>query len=1579
MKMIIDAQGNRESLQSLDAKLDEVLARLDAEESAVREQKLALAEILRQYTPYSFFIVPSVAMLLDWNERFLAFITQRSAAIQVDFIAQPDGRGFLLCLTEDAPFLLHSLQLCFGRNEVDFQVVCHPILQVVRDQDGVLQGLGTERSLGSAEAFIVFEIAGMGSLSPEQLVAAVRETVVSVQGVFWDQEELASRVREVATHCSPSEQAFWDWLLDENFLLFSFRQIQLGGEGGSISWAKEDPGSALGLEWEVVDLVPGEKRPLAELNEKFRGRMLRPTRIVVEEIDRRSPIYKDQRLTYIGLRDETDGCQIEYAFLGLFTTKAIEDPTLKISYLNERIEVALNGLSIPRGCHDYRKTIEIFNSFPKVELFFMADSEILEIVRSFTHLYRHGAVKVVPAHSLAVRGLTLLVILPGEFYSTTSLTRMESFLTRFFKADLVSTRIIHMSRTYLSLHVTIQTDAFDLSFDPDRLEHGLTAISRPWVQTLKKLLERRVENRKGKELWSRFGIHLPEEYQHLIHPRFAVRDLVNLTTLTETGHDGFDLWGPFGGDEPFFRLQYYSLAPSYLNDLLPCLDNFHLKVIDEVDFVLPTEGQAIYIKSFAVRSGPGGLSLGTIREPLLEALTIMRQGQLENDSLNKLMVLTRLDWQQVDLFRAYRNYYFQLGSPYTKLRVANALINNPALAELLYCYFAGRFNPDSGYADLLEREEKALMPVRLELIEALAKVTDVNEDNILRILFNLIDSTVRTNFFLRRDQADYFVSFKISAIGIIDMPAPRPLFETYVHSPTMEGIHLRGGMVARGGIRWSDRPDDFRTEVLGLMKTQMTKNALIVPVGSKGGFIVKTPFTTREAGGELSKAAYQTLMRGLLDLVDNRVGNQIVKPKRVVAHDDDDPYLVVAADKGTAHLPDTANGVSADYGFWLKDGFASGGSQGYDHKKLGITAKGAWECVQRHFRELGVDVQSDPVTVVGIGDMSGDVFGNGILLSRAIKLVAAFDHRHIFLDPNPDPEASWQERQRLFNLPRSSWDDYGRTLISKGGGVFSRELKEIPLSPEVQGWLKLRHSSIDPQGLISLLLASEVDLLWNGGIGTYVKASSEKHQDAGDRANDGLRIDALQLRARVIGEGGNLGMTQRARIEYALAGGRINTDAIDNSAGVDCSDHEVNLKIFLHYLMEQGKVKDLAERNRLLEQMTDEVSRAVLRNNYTQSLCLSLDQLRCQRELGQFSDLMARLSDVGLLDRGGEVLPGNKELQARPGKVLARPELSILLAYSKMQLYQALLEDELDLTATADHYLREYFPERIQEQFTEDIGQHPLGREIAATMITNHLVDSAGAAFCDRVSRATGRGLPQVALAYLVLDQMLAASRLRQGICQLDNRLPTERQHELLLAVEDRLAEMVQWGLNNGFDLTLNQDRVVALQRDLDDFRSGVTSVADADAADLLAAGMPETLIMKLAGLAQLRDFLPVVALARQRQLAVATVTANYLEIKQYLQIDSLLSGIEQVVVHDQWDRQAAGTLASQFEAITFDLTGLIFDRAGNAEPAVVGYFQQRRQLVKAYRGLQQKLAQEKPTDLHPFVVLLGSLRRLAV
>ncbi|MDH3999244.1 MAG: NAD-glutamate dehydrogenase, partial [Desulfuromonadales bacterium] len=886
------------------------------------------------------------------------------------------------------------------------------------------------------------------------------------------------------------------------------------------------------------------------------------------------------------------------------------------------------------------------------------------------------------------------------------------------------------------------------------------------------------------------------------------------------------------------------------------MENLSLTVVDETDFNIEVDERPVYLKSFAIRSDhPDALPLVAQQHNLLQILNGLRCGAVEDDYLNRMLILTGLDWQQIDLFRAYRNYYFQLGNPFTKRRVAFTLINNPKATLLLYRYFEARFLPKPEWADPLQREEEALMPVRLELAEVLEHIEDINEDRILRSLFNLIDSTIRTNFFKRRDDDDYFLSLKISAIGVIDMPFPRPMYETYVHSASMEGIHLRGGKVARGGIRWSDRPDDFRTEVLGLMKTQMTKNALIVPVGSKGGFIVKTKFTTREEGGELSRQAYITLMRGLLDLVDNRVDGAIERPDGVTVYDDVDPYLVVAADKGTAHLPDTANGVSIDYNFWLGDAFASGGSVGYDHKKLGITARGAWECVKRHFRELGKDIQNESFTVVGIGDMSGDVFGNGMLLSTQIKLLAAFNHMHIFLDPDPDPETSWQERQRLFDLPRSTWADYDAKLISSGGGVFDRASKEIPLSKPVRQWLGVRHSSMDGEELIRRLLSAEAELLWNGGIGTYVKSSLEKNADVGDRANDNVRINATQLKVKVLGEGGNLGFTQPARIEYALNGGLLNTDAIDNSAGVDISDHEVNLKIFFQGLRESGVIKTEKTRNKQLLEVQEDVCEMVLHNNYLQSLCVSLDLLRCQEDVEPFLDLSDRLINAGLLDRKGEFLPSRKEMTAR-GQSYLKPELSILLGYSKMHLYQTLLESDLPDQAPVQEVLTQYFPQQIRKRHGRYLKDHPLRREIIATLITNRVVDQAGCAFLSDLMRQTSASITQGVAAYLVFDEVLGGDRIRQHIYAADNRMPAERQSELLCSLEKALAGLCRQVVEQGLPMQLEQSCIDNYRDRLATFRSHLADLLPTSewelcqekAAVLVEEGFDAELALEMAG-----------------------------------------------------------------------------------------------------------------------------------
>jgi glutamate dehydrogenase len=796
----------------------------------------------------------------------------------------------------------------------------------------------------------------------------------------------------------------------------------------------------------------------------------------------------------------------------------------------------------------------------------------------------------------------------------------------------------------------------------------------------------------------------------------------------------------------------------------------------------------------------------------------------------------------------------------------------------------------------------------------------------------------------------------------------------------MEGIHLRGGKVARGGIRWSDRPDDFRTEVLGLMKTQMTKNALIVPVGSKGGFVVKTPFDTREEGAELSRQAYITLMRGLLDLVDNRVAGQAVGPNGVVVYDDVDPYLVVAADKGTAHLPDTANTVSLDYGFWLGDAFASGGSVGYDHKKLGITARGAWECVKRHFRELGKDIQKEEFTAVGIGDMSGDVFGNGMLLSKHTRLLAAFNHLHVFIDPNPDSQRSWRERKRLFDKSRSSWSDYNPDLISTGGGVWERASKNIPLSAPVRKWLGVRHTTMEGEELVRRLLLADFELLWNGGIGTYVKSSIEKNADVGDRANDNVRVNASQLKARVIGEGGNLGLTQPARIEYAMAGGLINTDAIDNSAGVDTSDHEVNLKIFYQGLRESGVIKTERTRNRQLQEVENAVCDMVLANNYTQSQCISIDLLRCQSDSEPFIDLAERLANAGLLDRQGEFLPSRKELTSR-GQGYLRPELSILLAYSKMQLYQALLESDLPDQEPARQFLKQYFPDKIQKRYSTEIKAHPLRREIVATMITNRVVDQAGCAFLNALVRQTGATIIQGVTAYLVFDAVLEGAAIRAQIMAADNTMPTARQYELFDSLERALAGLCRQVVEQNLPMRLDKECEKNYRQRLTTFRTHLGELlpeaewqlSKDSAAVLMGEGFPAEMSLEMASFRYLVGFLPAVHIAEATGAELLAVTSVMGEMRLRLNISMVMESLNEYSAHDRWDRMALASLRSSFIKQAVNLSRIVVEQNSDA----ASFLASRRQRLDYFLGLVESLRTTPPTNTSPYIVLLRALEAI--
>jgi len=1585
MKVTV-ARGGRTSEER-----DQLFQRETIEQELIRQGQTAglpacldLANILRQEIPENFLstlCLPELAMnLLQASE----FLTQRNPD-EIKVVLQPQekvGHYYLFTSAPDANHIFFSLQEYLHRRSLHFRVICHPILSVSRDK-GVLQKVSEGDSDLPQESFVWMELERFPSRKVKDLEQAVTTIISSAVTIYKDRPQMFQKMADLEKIAGMSQfQDLYEWLQQENFIPVTTRSYTYK-KGADATEFFEETDKALGLREFYDRAFYKDAQAVSLTPEKVFSLLGHGKNVDLERTEFRCPLHRFERLTYIGLREELDDDHYrEHCFLGFYTQKSVDESSFSIPALKRRIDPVMKQLKIPYHSHNYRKTTQIINSFPKIELFLMGDIELRRMIRSFTQMHRQAGVKVVVAPSAAETALTLMLIMPNEYYIPEHIERMEIYLRRYFRAVSVESRLIHMASDYLSLHVNLQLQEKEVKIDLIQLEQGLTRVAMPWKLKFRGLLEKNFAE-DSFSTWERYSKAFNKDYRARTHPRFAVRDVFNIEQLLRNRLDSFDLWGPFHEEDDYYRLQYYSLSRSYLNDLMPFLQNLDLCVLHEIDSDLEVGSEQVFIKSFAIKpNSENSLPFKQIKPLLLDTLLAMRNNEVENDYLHRLQPLTGLSWREIDVFRGYRSYYFQLGSPFTKKRVADALVNNAKVAHLLYRYFEGRFKPSEKLADPMTREIEVLSPIRQELVTALEVVSDPNEDKILRTLFNLIDSTIRTNFFLRYQSDDYFFSFKINALGVIDMPTPRPLYEVYVHSAKMEGLHLRGGKVARGGIRWSDRPDDFRTEILGLVKAQMTKNAVIVPEGSKGGFVTKLTSPDREKMGEIVIEAYQTLMRGLLDLTDNRVGDEIVQPAGIITYDDLDPYLVVAADKGTAHLPDTANAVSESYDFWLGDAFASGGSHGYDHKQLAITARGAWESVKRSFREMGHDIQTKPFTVVGIGDMSGDVFGNGMLLSKQIKLLAAFDHRHIFLDPNPDPQSSHKERERMFALPRSSWEDYNKELISEGGGVFSRQLKEIPLSPQVAEWLGVRQGSMDVPGLIKLLLTAQVDLLWNGGIGTYVKSSAQSNEDAGDRSNDAVRIDGVELRAKVVGEGGNLGLTQLGRTEFALHGGHINTDAIDNSAGVDCSDHEVNLKILLRLLRQEGHVKDLEEGYAFLDEMEDTVCLDVLANNYTQTLSLSLDEMRCAEDVEPHLELIDRLGRSGLLDRRGEFLPSRKEVSARQTSRLLRPELSVLLAYSKMFLFKALLDSELSENKIVSQLLFDYFPQQAIDRYSDSLIHHPLAKEISATILTNRVIDQAGSAFLLTVSRMAGCTQVEVANAYLIFDNLLGGHELRQAVFALDNKISAERQYKLLLKLEDLLSFFCSHALSNNMAIPSSEQDLERISQQLQQYAEFLPQVLPAGSwqeceqsqSQLQNDGLSAEIASRYAVLDYLTDFLPLICMVESSGQNLEQLAQIKVLVEEKIDSSSIYELLEKVAVLDSWDRRARESLISSLHAVNIKIVQQVaLEAADNPQK----YFSQRRQKLRTFAGLRQSLVSEVPRNFHPFTVLLRSLENL--
>ena len=1437
----------------------------------------------------------------------------------------------------DRPFIVDSVSQELKRQGLDLVHLLHPIYFVQRDEQGRFKkSLGDEAG-ATREVYELYLVEQVPDEKLEELEQRIKEVLQDVVLATNDYRAMRGKVEEIcgmlehhqsshpdSPQISPMEEceAFLHWLLEHNFVFLGFRQYRIFEDQGEPK-LQVDSESALGILKNLSTSNYIDPVSLSEIPENLRQRVTEGPMLIVTKANAEATVHRPVRMDYIGLKRFDKDLNIvgEMRFLGLFTSNALSTPVKDIPILRLRLRQVLELDQAIEGSHDFKQIVTIFNSMPREELFWSDATELHRDIRTIMAMQQEHEVRMTVRPDPLARGALVMVIMPRERFNSAVRHEVQNLLTDEFNASQVDYQLsMGEDEEQVRFHFFLTTD-YDLqSLDLNDLERRVVDLTRTWSDRLHEKLVAVHGESLGHRLTEDFAQAFPDGYTANTSLGMAGKDVSNILELLESGDEyRVDLVNPMAEryGEPATHVRIYHRQENLvLSQILPVLENLGLRVLLQSAYVIEADGnrtENATVDVFRVQNRRTGdkLDLRADKERIVDAITCLVSGKAENDRLNGLIVSGGLRWQEVALLKTYQMYHSQVAVTTSRHFINDILLAHPKSSSCLYRYFEARFKPR------LEDREQLMERIRTEFLESLNEVSSLSHDRTLRNLFNLMESTVRTNFF----QDKGYISHKISSRQVKEMPEPRPLYEIVVSGPGVEGIHLRGGMVARGGLRWSDRPDDFRTEVLGLMKTQMTKNAVIVPVGSKGGFVLKRAPRDRESLQKYVVEQYKTFIRGLLDLTDNNKGGQIVQPEDLVIYDGKDPYLVVAADKGTATFSDIANGVSEEYGFWLGDAFASGGSAGYDHKKEGITARGAWESVKRHFFEIGVDVMNEPFTVAGIGDMGGDVFGNGMLYTDQIKLQAAFNHIHIFLDPDPDPARSFVERKRMFELPRSTWEDYDKAVISEGGGVYSRAAKSIPLSPQVRTMLGVEEEALSGQDLIRAILKMQVDLLWNGGIGTYVRSSQETDLDVGDSNNDAVRITSPELQAKVIGEGGNQGFTQLGRIEYALNGGRINTDAIDNSAGVDMSDHEVNLKILMQPLVAHGELA-LQQRNQLLEEMTDDVSALVLKDNYWQTLCLSIAELRSKEDMPLFISLMDYLSDNGGLDLKVEFMPDRKVLaeRQRQGLGFTRPELAIMLAYTKMGLYRRILETDFPDEPLFGHYLYDYFPMGVRPKYHEQIKRHPLRREIIATQFTNVVVDLLGITFVHRTIRDTGATPIQVIRAALAALEIVDVKEFLGRLTAVGNKVTAQSHYFVLGGLVKALENVVNWILLTDADLTSMSGFIETYREQLKELRRRVGELLPVSQRARLAnlkkrftdRGFTEEFASQAASLDYVPSGIGVVDNSRIADITLEEAAKRFYAVGERLKMGWLRDRLRALITDDKWE--------------TIALVGLIMD-----------------------------------------------------
>ena len=1516
----------------------------------------------------------------------------------------------MFVLHPNIPFLIDSMRMEVNARELNIHTIHYTILNPDRDEDRRLQRLNeaVKKPLEPGEeALIVMEV---DRHSDSAALSALRADVEQVMGEVRIAVSDFPRMREKATSildelANPPKtlsaeevseaRAFLEWLVDDRFTFLGYDEYDFVRENRRTE-IRQVTDSELGI-LRTYNERPSHIR-MKDMPRQTREAMTDSSSLFIfGKSAQRSRIHRPAYPDYIAIKKfDANGRVIgERRFLGLYTSRVYHERPDQIPLLRRKIEYVLSESGFPREDYAGKELDQILTVYPRDQLFQIEGDELLDVAKSILYIQERRKIRLFMREDVYGQFVTCLVFVPRELYSTQLRVGMQNVIVRALDAEGID------FTTYFSESVLARTQ-FTVRVQPQEnrqlpvaeLQEKLVELARSWQDTLHEALVEHHGEEIGTRLSACYENAFPAGYRDMFSARRAAIDVDYLDRIRETGQMAMSFYRD--PEETASTLHFKLFHPHEqlpLSDVIPVFENIGFRVIGEHPFeVRDRQGNTHWIHDFALQSRSGkSIDIEKIR-PIFESLfTRVWYGEAENDNFNRLALAGYLDWRSIALLRAYARYMQQIRISNSQSFIAGTLAGHHNLAELLLQFFDVRFNPERYQS---ERQcEAAQKKIAIEFSSALDDVPNLSEDRVLRLFLELMQATTRTNFYQHGDNGDSgCISLKLDPASLADLPRPKPVYEIFVYSAEVEGVHLRGGKVARGGLRWSDRFEDYRTEILGLVKAQQVKNAVIVPVGAKGGFVAKQipEDADRQGVQAAGRAAYSRFIRGLLDVTDNFIQGEVVPPSNVIRHDEDDYYLVVAPDKGTATFSDLANEISNEYGFWMEDGFASGGSYGYDHKKMGITAKGAWVSVERHFRELGLNTDTEEFSVVGVGDMAGDVFGNGMLLSRKIRLVAAFNHQHIFLDPDPDPEASFQERERLFALPGSTWEEYDTSLISEGGGIFSRAAKSIPLSAPVKKLLGTRSDHMPPNMLISQLLRMQHDLLWLGGIGTFVKSRHESHGDVGDKANDGLRVDGSELGCRVVGEGGNLGMSQAGRIEFALHGGHCNTDFIDNSGGVDCSDREVNMKILLNRLVAQGDLT-FKQRNEFLTGMTGDVSRLVLENNYRQTQALSIANNEGADRLEEYRRLMIRYENRGLLDRTLENLPDDEVLSERQlaGQGLTRPELSVLIAVVKADLKQVLAESDLPDDPGIRHMIREMFPPQLVERFGEELDRHQLRREIIATRVANDLVNHMGMTFVERLQQSTGAPVPAIARGYLIAKTIFRLDHWWQQVEALDYQVSSSLQIELQRELMRLVRRGTRWLLRNRRSeinveshIERFQPRLEAMAEDLPSYIGERAMEAWQQGRDrLVNEGVPESLAGVIAGTGHLLSGLGIIDAREETGLELQEVAHLYFSVGDVLELDWFASAISALVPRSHWEALARESFREdlnwQQRALT---TGILRSRSSDAdlETTLEAWTNEHAGLVERWRAILGELRSQNAPEYAMFSVALRELLDLA-